>query len=279
MRQAHAQHGFTLIELMISIAIAGFVLAAIFSAYIDQVRTSQTTDMVVSLNQNIRGAMITMERDVRMLGTNPTNAATTGVIIAEDSRFAMASDNGGNDNDAIDDGNDNDDDGLTDEGVNGADDDGDGWIDEADEAEWFDGDTNDQGEMVMYDLDSNNLRRRFNVAGKSGLTVIQSTATADTHIDHLARNVDVLNFVYLDDGDPPAPIATPVAGADLERIRAVQVTVVARAGDVLPPLSRPYTDKTVYANQQGDVLLDMSAAPDGFRRRLVTTTLKIRTRQ
>ena len=281
MQQAHSQDGFSLIELMVSIAIAGIVMAAISSAYLDQLRTNQTTHMVVDLNQNIRGAMVAIERDVRMLGTNPTGAATTGVITATDTTFAMASDNGGTDNEhgnannALDDGIDNDGDGLTDEGDNGADDDGDGLIDEFDEQEWFDGATDDQGEMIMYDLDSGNLRRRINLSGNTDLT---DTDPAKTQFDHLARNVDVLNFVYLDDSDPPVPLATPVTGAALEQIRAVQVTIVARAGNSIPPLSRPYTDKLVYTNQQGDVLLDMSAAPDRFRRKTVTTTLKVRTR-
>ncbi len=287
MQQAHTQDGFSLIELMVSTAIAGIVLAAISTAYLDQLRTNQTTRLVIELNQNIRAALVAMERDVRMLGTDPTKETNAGVILATDTSFCMASDNGGVDNDpgngsnALNDGNDNDGDGIVDEGIDGLDNDGDGLVDERDEEEWFDKDITDKGEIIMYDLDSGNLRRRYNLSGTDENVVKNpSIDLSKVQVDHLARNIDVLNFVYLDDNNPPQPLATPVTGMALEDIRAVQVTIVARAFDGKPPpLSRPYTDKRVYTNQQGEVLLDKSAAPDHFRRKIVTTTLKIRTRQ
>jgi hypothetical protein len=41
-------------------------------------------------------------------------------------------------------------------------------------------------------------------------------------------------------------------------------------------MARAHTDNSVYTNQPGNVLLDLSGAPDGFRRRMVTTTIKCR---
>ncbi len=64
--------GFTLIELMIAIAIGSAVLAAIYSFFIMQQRTQVTEQVTVDMQQTIRAAMYLMERDIRMAGYDPT---------------------------------------------------------------------------------------------------------------------------------------------------------------------------------------------------------------
>jgi len=265
------QDGFSLIELMVALAISSIVLAGIYAAYQDQLRTSITQERIVDMQQNLRVAMMIMQRDLRMGGANPTGDTQAGFITATANTLTIAMDDGGDggtNNDAASDGVDNDDDGMIDESAtNGSDDDGDGTIDEADEEEeWYDRDTDDQGEVVMYDLNSGNLRRWFNSAG----------STNPTNARWIARNIDALNFVYFDGANPPNVIPTPITGNDLEDIRSVQVTVVARGGDIVPVLARKHTDRTIYRNPQGTVLLDMSAAPDQFRRQMVTVNIKCR---
>jgi hypothetical protein len=51
---------------------------------------------------------------------------------------------------------------------------------------------------------------------------------------------------------------------------------VARSGQNLPGFFNRHTDKRIYRNQQGTVILDMSAAPDAFRRRLLTAEVRCR---
>lgn len=264
------QGGFSLIELMVALAISGAVLTGIYGAYHDQLRTSVTQQRVVDMNQNVRTAMLVIERDLHMGGANPTGDAPSGIIAAEANRLRLAMDHGGSANDAIDDGLDNDLDGIIDEGIDTVDNDGDGLIDEDDEAEWYDGDITDQGEVVEYDLNADSLRRRFNDGGSDDPT------DANSVTNWIARNIDALNFVYLDGSDPPNVLPTPVANADLENIRSVQVTVVARAGATVPVLARKVADDTIYQNPQGDVVLDMSAAPDQFRRIMATSVIKCR---
>ncbi|HSO20580.1 MAG TPA: prepilin-type N-terminal cleavage/methylation domain-containing protein, partial [Desulfosarcina sp.] len=233
------QDGFSLIELMVAMALTGVVLAGIYGAYQDQLRTSITQERIVDMNQNLRVAMMIIERELRMGGANPTGDAPAGFTTAAANTLTIAMDDGGTLNQAASDGVDNDDDGMTDESAtDGVDNDGDGLTDEADEAEeWYDGDTDDQGEVVMFDLNSGNLRRRFNSAGSTDPTV---------NTDWIARNIEALDFVYFDGADPPNVIAAPVTGTDLEDIRSVQVTIVARAGDAVPVLARKHTDRTVY---------------------------------
>lgn len=276
MPRLNQQNGFSLIELMIAMAISGIVLVGIFGAHQDQLRTSITQERIVDMNQNLRTAMYIIERDLRMGGANPTGDAPAGIITAQANVLVIAMDDGGTDNiitnasNALNDNADNDGDGLVDEGSDGLDNDGDGLIDEEDEAEWYDGDATDQGEVVRFDLDSGNLRRRFNSAGSDDPTA------APVNTRHIARNIEALNFVYLDGADPPNVIPVPVTGSDLETIRSVQVTIVARAGANVAVLARKTTDNTVYNDPQGTVILDKSASPDQFRRQMVTTTIKCR---
>jgi type IV pilus assembly protein PilW len=64
--------GFTLIELMVAIAIASAVMAGIYSMFIMQQRTQVTEQVVVDMQQTLRAAMYMVERDIRMAGYDPT---------------------------------------------------------------------------------------------------------------------------------------------------------------------------------------------------------------
>jgi type IV pilus assembly protein PilW len=65
-------NGFTLIELMVAIAIASVVMAGIYSMFIMQQRTQVTEQVVVDMQQTLRAAMYMVERDIRMAGFDPT---------------------------------------------------------------------------------------------------------------------------------------------------------------------------------------------------------------
>ena len=263
------QGGFTLIEMLVAMAMGTIVLAGIYGAHQDQLRTSITQQQIVDMNQNLRVAMYVLESDLRMAGANPTGDAPAGFVTKGEHAFVIAMDSGGIDNVATNNSNachddiDNDGDGTKDEGCDGNDNDGDGLIDEADEAdEWYDGDITDKGEVVSYDLDGGDLRRRYNDAGSTDPTVNAAFS------DHLASNIDGLYFVYLDGSDPPAETG------NVEDIRYVQVSIVARSGDNVPVFMRKHTDNKAYNTPQG---YNVFTAPgDQFRRVMVTTTIKCR---
>jgi prepilin-type N-terminal cleavage/methylation domain-containing protein len=60
--------GFTLIELMVVMVIAGFLLVGVYSMMIRQQRSYQTQDQVVEAQQNLRSTFILLRYDLRMIG-------------------------------------------------------------------------------------------------------------------------------------------------------------------------------------------------------------------
>ena len=91
----------------------------------------------------------------------------------------------------------------------------------------------------------------------------------------LALNIEALNFVYLDSaGNTLNDDGNGNVIANIAAIRSVEITLVARSGDVVPVLMRDQIDNTVYTNQQGRILLP--AQNDNFRRIRLTAAVKVR---
>lgn len=74
--------GFTLVELMISLAMTGIIVAAVYSAYIIQQKSYTAQDQVTEMQQNIRAAIYTMVHEIRMAGYDPTFTAGSTIIAA-----------------------------------------------------------------------------------------------------------------------------------------------------------------------------------------------------
>ena len=212
--------GFTLLEILVALAVAGIVLTAIVTMFQLQVRGHVTQQMVVDMQQNIRGAMYIMQREIRMAGYDPTGNSGATILVADDTELQ------------------------------------------------FQMDENGDGDFTGGDDPLEQVRYAMTGGGDLGRQVWNDTLLP------LAENVDAINFVYLDGADPPNVLATPVANPG--DIRAVQITIVARSGQDLPGFFREGNDRRIYRNQQGTVILNMAAAPDGFRRRVLTTEVKCR---
>lgn len=264
-KSAAGNRGFTLVELMVTVAVFGIVLTGVYSVYQAQLRSHYTQQEIMDMQQNIRAAMYLMEREIKMAGLNPTGANNVGITVADAHTVSFNMDFTGGFND----GDDDDDDGVIDEGVNGIDDNGNGLVDEADEAEWCDGDVNDVNEQVVYAL-SNDLD--FNGVNDGLPTENNDGGTCDLwrNGELLALNIDALNFVYLDGNG--ALLAAPVA--DTTQIRSIQVSMVARSGSNPSSFSHNYADTQSYQNQQGDIIL--SQQDDSFRRVLMAMEVKCR---
>jgi type IV pilus assembly protein PilW len=71
------QKGFTLVEMLIAMAVGLIMMAAIYTAYQNHQRSHVTQQLVVDMQQNARAAMALMKREIRMMGYDP--AATDGI--------------------------------------------------------------------------------------------------------------------------------------------------------------------------------------------------------
>jgi len=223
--------GFTLVEILVALALAGLVSAAVYNVYISQNKSYVVQDRVAEMQQNLRAAMYMMKREIRMAGYDPSGADNLGFVTA------LADDDPDKDDDAKK--------ATTDDNrvAFTIDDDGDGTI----------GDSNE--ERVAYRLLGDELQRL-------------SAGANSWHT--LAQDIDALDFVYLGAGGPTDVLDLSVD--DPASIRSVQITLVARADF----RDQDYTNNTVYVNQQDATILDMSASPDNFRRRRLTTQLRCR---
>ena len=182
--------GFSLIELLMAMAIAGVVVGGVYSVYLTQQKSYLAQQEIVAMQQSLRGAMQLMERDIRMAGYTPYEESSAGIQTANSDAIRFTLD--------IHDGVDNDSDGRT---------------DEFDEVGNGDDDTADIGEAITYfraDPDGDGVFDLFRRDAFLGADQI------------LAYHVDALDLVYLDKAGSVT--------SDLGKIRSVQVTMVARTG-------------------------------------------------
>jgi len=84
--------GFTLIELMVALAVTSIVLAGIYATYITQLKSHLTQGLIVEMQQSLRGAMQLMEKEIRMAGYNPANSAGAGIVTMQANIFRFTMD-------------------------------------------------------------------------------------------------------------------------------------------------------------------------------------------
>ena len=74
--------GYTIVELLVAIAISGIFMGAIYSAYTSQQRATLGQEQVSAMQRNLRSAMYFMEKEIRMAGCDPTGLTTAGIVQA-----------------------------------------------------------------------------------------------------------------------------------------------------------------------------------------------------
>jgi len=89
-----SQKGFSLIELMVTMAIASVLMAGIYKFYHHQLRTHVTQQEMVDMQQDARAAMYMMTREIRMAGYDPQY--NTGATIRTANVAAIAFDSDDN---------------------------------------------------------------------------------------------------------------------------------------------------------------------------------------
>ena len=88
--------GFTLVELLIAMAIAGVVMTGIYSVYRSQQSSYAAQTQVTGLEQKVRAAMFYMQRDISMAGCDLTGNAHAGILTADSHSIRLTEDLNGN---------------------------------------------------------------------------------------------------------------------------------------------------------------------------------------
>jgi len=181
--------GFTVVELLVAVGIAGVVMAGIYGVYYSQQKSYAKQEQITAMQQNLRAAMYIMERDIRMAGHNPTRAAGVGIQTADENLIRFTMDMTG---------------GLTD----GLDNDGDGTVDNAEEATFGNGRTTEANEDITYSLYTQNGIQYLGRDTGSGAQPV-------------AENIESLSFEYLG--------GTGGTVGNTSMIRSIDITISANA--------------------------------------------------
>jgi type IV pilus assembly protein PilW len=212
-------NGFTLIELMVAIAVAAIFIGVVGTTYQLQVRSKNTQEALTDLNQAARAALGIMAREIRTAGCDPDETAGAAIVTAASNQLNFTRD----------------------------------IANTAGTSFQPDGLLNGPNEQVIYNL---------YVDGDGNQNLGRNTGAGP---QPLVRNVDALDFVYLDANGVPTGV--------LADMRSVEITLVARAGAGGAGFTHNYVDNRAYTNQQGTVILP--AQNDSFRRLLLTTSVNL----
>jgi type IV pilus assembly protein PilW len=278
--------GFSLVELLVVMAITGVVMTAVYKMYISQQDSYVLQEQVAEMQQNARIAKYVMTREIRMAGYNPTRKLNVGNFVT--SFVARLPD------DNLGDGDPN----RTSTGFDSIaftfDEDGDGVLDAN-----FD-------EQIAYRESGENLQR-FDVDNDVWLTVVENIeaigfayayANEDGDIEKDGGNIvwaidsdptdtnnqlnvkldgngdgfinvsdDTNDDLVIDENDAGTALASPV---DLDRIRAVKIWLLVRTGNP----DRNYTRANTYV--VGNSIIQINDANRHHRGQLLVTTVRCR---
>ena len=84
--------GFTLIEILVALALTGIVLGAIYTAYQSQQKTYIMQESIAEMQQNLRAAMYLMTQEIRMAGYDTRGTANAGIETANASEIKFTKD-------------------------------------------------------------------------------------------------------------------------------------------------------------------------------------------
>ncbi len=200
------QQGFTLVELMITLAMSAIIVSAIYSAYIIQQKTYYTQGQVVEMQQNIRAGLELMSSEIRMAGYGSAGCAQ--IVVATGSQLQFRSDLN-NDGDCDD----------TNEDVTYS-------------LAGVDADSNG----VVDDIDTDN-------DGMVDAAVTLTRTPGGGGAQAVSDGIQAIEFYYTinDPGTPPTLMPT---AAQLEQIQTVQITMLAVASQRDPKYTNADTYRT-----------------------------------
>jgi type IV pilus assembly protein PilW len=231
------QQGFTLVELLVAMAMVGIVMAAVYSTYKSQQDTYVAQEQVAEMQQNLRASLYQMGRDIRMAGFNPQRAPNVGGFVSQLPDDGIGETTSDSTNIAF----------TIDENANGV-------IDP------------DDDEQIAYRLDNaTNTLQKFRVSDDTWITVADNIDALDfVYLD--PSGTDITANVIAN----PTTLYAATNLPYIESIRSIELSVVARTGNI----DQSFPGTAAFTNQQGNVIL--AAQSDNRRRRLLSTAILCR---
>ena len=86
------QAGFTMIEVLMALAIGGVAMTAIYSVFISSNRSYHTQDSVADAQQRVRVGVDFIVSDLRMAGFDPLGTALAGIEVASNTKVRVTAD-------------------------------------------------------------------------------------------------------------------------------------------------------------------------------------------
>jgi type IV pilus assembly protein PilW len=208
MRRNNAQDGFTLIELMIGLALNLVVLAAVYNLFVSQTRTYALQDQIVEMQQEARSGLDMIVSALQMAGYDPQGTQAFGVTAYVGNDFPASNSPGL---------------ALT-----------------TNTELYF---TSDQNENGVID---NTWDERFGFRVNGGnlqMAIISNVDGSISSWESIADNIESLTVSYTyADGSVSTDVGLPdnsVAGRNLGDIRAVTISVTARTSKPDPLYTHP----------------------------------------
>lgn len=239
------EKGFSIIEMMVTMVIASFILMAAYAAQIAQQQTYYAQDQVAEMQQIHRAALSMINLELRMAGYDPMDSGNFGITSALAGRVQFTADlnkngtyeSGGN--------------------VDAADIDGDGDTTETLHELY------DLGFSTTVDADGDGIPDQATNGVPNASNIGKQVAGAGG-FQNFAENIQAIEFRYLQaDG---TVLAVPL---NIAQIRVIQVTLLARTGK----RDANYTNSMVYTTPGGQ---NWGPYNDNYRRRLMSTSIRCR---
>ena len=251
--QRYQCRGYSLVELLVAMAIALVVMAGTYKVYVTQQDSYLLQEQVAEMQQNARTAKYIMTREIRMAGYDPLRTGKFGFVSAYNDSIRFTMDLIGEDGTVTAPGDD-----ITFS------------VSAADQLVRDEGSGN---QAVAENVDAIGFAYAFdgdgdgNIDTSAGGNIIWAIDSDDTDgVDQLDTYLDTDDDGILSASDDPNgdDLAAPVA---LDRIRAVRIWIITRTGNE----ERGYSNGSTYVLPKQRFTYN-----DGRRRQLVTTTVKCR---
>ncbi|MCW5200417.1 PilW family protein [Desulfobulbus sp. F4] len=199
-------NGFTLIELMIAIAMVSLLAGAMYSVYSIQQKSYTVQEQVTEMQQKMRSALDIMTRDLRMAGYDPQGTCSPEIREADAQKIIFD----------ICDPMDPDDPNRVVFGIH----------------------------RITYQFDKGEKRLEVLRDENKDGTVVNDTTKLVDEAESIADGVEAVELQYFDEPGiiltPPVPLPTPVV--DPTKIRAVRISILVRSSYPNPK----YIDTALY---------------------------------